>query len=139
MEAERLVTVLGARVVFNLPYTWARMRVHRSGDVIEYQSSRRWPGPNGAGGRVVVRPGPRLEVHDPQTDFLTARWGLHTSVLGRTIFIPAEHEPWPLHAAALLRLDDTLLAAAGFPGLVDRPPDSVLWAPGVHTTFGLPE
>jgi len=85
MEAERLPTVIGARAVFNLPYTWAQMRVHRSADVIEYQSARRWPAPHGAGGRIVVRPGARLEVHDPEMDFLTARWGLHTTVLGRTI------------------------------------------------------
>ena len=46
---------------------------------------------------------------------------------------------WPLHSAELVALDDTLVAAAGFPGLVDRPPDSVLWSPGVHATFGFPE
>ncbi len=138
LEAERLLTVLGARAVFGLPYTWARMRVRRSGDTIEYTSKRRWPSPRGGGANVVVRPGAELAERDPLADFLTARWGLHTSAFGRTIYIPNEHELWPLHEATLLRLEDSLVAAAGFPGLVDRPPDSVLWSPGVRTTFGLP-
>jgi len=138
LEAERLLTVLGARAVFGLPYTWARMRVRRSADAIEYRTSRRWPGPRGAGGRILVRPGALLVERDPVADFLTARWGLHTAVLGRTMYVPNEHETWPLHEATLLHLDDSLVAAAGLPGVVDRPPDSVLWSPGVRTTFGLP-
>jgi uncharacterized protein YqjF (DUF2071 family) len=138
LEAERLITVLVARAVFGVPYTWARMRVRRSADLIEYTSARRWPGPRGAGGRIVVRPGAPVPSRDPLADFLTARWGLHTSVLGRTRYVPNEHESWPLHSASLLHLDDSLVAAAGFPGLVARPPDSVLWSPGVHARFGLP-
>jgi len=139
LEAERLLTVLGARLVFGLPYKWARMRVVRSADVIEYTTSRRWPGPRGVGGRVVVRVGDLTAGRDPVAEFLTARWGLHTTVLGRTIYVPNEHETWPLHAATLLHLDDSLVAAAGFPALVARPPDSVLWSAGVRTTFGLPQ
>ena len=131
--------MLGARAVFDLPYTWARMRVRRSGDVIGYRTTRRWPAPVGVGGRLVVRPGALLTSRDPAADFLTARWGAHTFVRSRTMFVPNEHEAWPLHSATLLHLDDSLVAAAGLPGVVDRPPDSVLWSPGVHATFGLPE
>lgn len=138
LEAERLLPVIGARVAFGLPYTWARMRVRRSADVIGYTTSRRWPGPRGAGGRVVVRIGGLNAGRDPVADFLTARWGLHTAVLGRTLYVPNAHETWPLHAATLLHLDDSLVSAAGFPGLVHRPPDSVLWSPGVRATFGFP-
>jgi uncharacterized protein YqjF (DUF2071 family) len=57
---------------------------------------------------------------------------------GKTLWVPNEHEPWTLHAAELLDLHDELLAAAGFPGLTDRLPDSVLYAPGVTTRFGRP-
>lgn len=138
LEAERLLTVLGARLALGLPYTWARMRVRRDGDVIGYVTARRWPGPRGAGGRVVVRVGEPVTRGDALADFLTARWGLHTSVLGRTLYVPNEHETWPLHRATLLHLDDTLVAAAGLPGVVDRPPDSVLYSAGVRTWFGLP-
>jgi uncharacterized protein YqjF (DUF2071 family) len=74
----------------------------------------------------------------PLADFLTARWGLFTRHGGRTLWLPNEHPPWRLHAAQLLALDDELIAAAGLPGVADRPPDSVLYAPGVTTRFGRP-
>lgn len=138
LEAQRLAVVLGARAAFGLPYTWARMTVRREGDVLDYGSRRRWPSPRGAGGSVRVRLGAPLPGADPLADFLTARWGLHTRVRGHLHYVPNEHEPWPLHHADLLHLDDSLVAAAGLPGLVDRAPDSVLASPGVTTRFGLP-
>ena len=52
--------------------------------------------------------------------------------------MPNNHGVWPLHEATLLHLQDTLVAAAGLPGVVDTPPDSVLFSPGVHAFFGLP-
>ena len=74
----------------------------------------------------------------PLEDFLTARWGLHERHLGVDWYVPNVHEPWPLHRAELLELDDTLLARAGFPGLAGRPPDHVAASPGVSVRFGLP-
>jgi uncharacterized protein YqjF (DUF2071 family) len=70
-------------------------------------------------------------------DFLTARWGLHTRAWGRTLHLPNEHPRWPLHAAELLSLDDSLLTAAGLPTMT-RAPDSVLYSPGVPVVFGAP-
>lgn len=138
LEASRLAVVLAARAGFGLPYTWARMRLERSPTQITYTSARRLPGPRGAGGRIVVEPGGRIGDPDPLAHFLTARWGLHTRHLGRDLYVPNSHEPWPLHRARLVHLDDSLVAAAGFPGLVGREPDSVLWSPGVRTVFGAP-
>ena len=40
--------------------------------------------------------------------------------------------------ADLLHCDDDLVSAAGFPDVADRPPESVLWSPGVRTRFGMP-
>jgi uncharacterized protein YqjF (DUF2071 family) len=138
LDASRLGVVLGARAAFGLRYEWARMSVRADGDVIRYTTSRRWPGPHGAGGQIVVRPGEPLTERDPLADFLTGRWGLHSRWLGRDLYVPNHHEPWPLHCATLLDLHDTLVAAAGLPGIVDRPPDSVLFSPGVTTVFGMP-
>lgn len=87
---------------------------------------------------IVARPGGLVEA-DPLADFLTARWGMFTANRGRTRFLPNEHEPWPVHSAELLSLDDELVAAAGLPGVTDRPPDSVLFSPGVTTRFGSSE
>jgi uncharacterized protein len=138
LEAARLPFVLGARVALGLPYTWSRMRVSETDGTLTYTSRRRWPDPRGAATRVVVRPGATLAGGDPVADFLTARWGLHTHHLGRTLYLPNRHETWPLQAAALLHLDDALVAACGLPGVADRPPDSVLFSRGVRTQFGLP-
>ncbi len=138
LDASRLAIVLGARATFGLPYCWARMRVRQIGSDIEYTTSRRWPGRRGVGGRLVVRPEPDVVRDDPLASFLTARWGLHTRWAGRSMFVPNKHESWPLRTATVQHLDDNLVAAAGLPGISDKQPDSVLWSPGVQTTFGMP-
>lgn len=146
LEAERALVVIGARGFFNVPYQWARMRyaagVTSDGRLtVDYVSLRRAtrarPAPRSRLGLVV---GPAIPEPAPLDHFLTARFGLHTTLFGTSLWIPNTHGPWPLHSAELLALDDTLVAAAGLGGLVgDRAPDSVLYSPGVRTTFGLPQ
>ncbi|MGG5259848.1 YqjF family protein [Phycicoccus avicenniae] len=138
LEASRLLVSLAARAVFGTPYTWARMRCAHDGDRLEYGSVRRWPAPRGARSRMVVEVGEAVAEPGPLEHFLTARYGLHTRMLGRTRWVANEHEPWPLRRATLLDLDDELLAAAGFPSLADRAPDSVLHSAGTATAFGMP-
>ena len=139
LESERLAFVLGSRVALNIPYTWARMRARHEGDRYTYESRRRWPGPRGLHSRVEVEVLPDEVADDPLADFLTARWGLFTAHLGRTWFLPNEHDPWPLRRARVLDLDDQLVAAAGLPGLTHRAPDSALFSAGVRTRFGGPQ
>ena len=134
LDADRLLPVLVARAA-GLPYLWSRMRVERDGDRVTYDSRRRWPGPRGAGGRIELRVGAALTDPGPLERFLTGRWGLHQTALGRTLYWPNEHPAWPLHRAELLTWDGDLLAAAGLPG-VGGPPDSVLFSPGVDVRFG---
>lgn len=146
LDASRLLPVLVARVS-GLPYVWSRMRYRRRGDVVGYTTRRRWwpaaPSPPGAStgratatSRIRVRVGRRIEP-GPLEHFLTARWGLHVSGGRRgTVFWPNEHRAWPLHTATVERLDDELLAAAGFGELAQRLPDSVLFSPGVDVRFG---
>ena len=138
LESARLAFVLGARWTLGLNYTWASMSIDHRDGVVTYRSRRRWPRPRGVRTRIVVRPGTEVVTDDPLADFLTARWGLHTRRLGRTLYLPNTHPTWPLVRAELLELDDELLAAGGFPGLADTPPDSVLHSTGVRTQFGLP-
>jgi uncharacterized protein YqjF (DUF2071 family) len=138
LEASRALTVLGARTVMNVPYEWARMSIRRTPDraAIDYRSTRltgRRPS-----ARIVVRPSPEVVADDPLADFLTARWGMHTVLRGRTRYLPNEHEPWPLRRASLVSLVDELVAAGGLPGVTERPPDSVLYSPGVHARFAMP-
>ena len=95
-----------------------------------------------AGAETAVRtgaePGETCRDDTSLVTFLTARWGLHTAVWGRTMYVPNVHETWTLRSADVLMLDDGLLGAAGFGDLATRPPDHVCFAEGVHTRFGLP-
>ena len=103
--------------------------------MVTYRSRRRWPGRRRAARtQVAVRIGGTVEPTVTET-WLTSRWGLHTRVAGRTIWVPNHHDPWPLHEAEVLELDDDLVAASGIaisPGSMLRP----LWSPGVRTAFG---
>jgi hypothetical protein len=137
LDADRLAVVLGARAGLSLPYVWSRLGFRRLGagpDAdIEYVTRRRRGGPVS---RLVLRPGPRLEGPGGLEAWLTGRWGLHVRLGGRTRYLTNEHEPWPVHRAEVLSLTDGLVAAGGFPGVAARPPDSVVWSPGVRAAFG---
>lgn len=87
--------------------------------------------------RVMVRVGRPRDEPDEVERFVTARWGLHVSWHGRTIYLPNEHPRWPLHHAEALQVDERLITAAGLPAPTG-PPVSVLYSPGVAVRFGRP-
>ncbi|GAA2088279.1 DUF2071 domain-containing protein [Kitasatospora saccharophila] len=133
LDCPRLPAVLVARTALGLPYRWSRTRWTADGDALHLATRVRGAG---GGARCVLhaRVGPRLERPGPLAEFLTARWGLHTRTAGRTVYLPVEHPPWPLHQAEVEQLDETLLRAAGVE--VAGPPASVLFSPGVPVRFG---
>jgi uncharacterized protein len=148
LDATRLATVLLARIGLGLPYTWSRMSVTSERNQYTYRSERRWPDRThkiiagsgvdrvGPGGTITVRVGEPVVPTEVEV-WLTARWGLHTRVAGRTWWVPNHHAPWPIHAAELVELDCDLVAACGVavePTEMLRP----LWSPGVRTIFGMP-
>lgn len=135
LDAERLLPVIGAQLALGLPYTWSRMRLKRVGDTLRYTSRRRWPGPRTATSSFAVRVGEPIAEPTPVEQFVTARWGLHTRVRGRSRHLPNDHPSWPLHRATLVDLDESLIAAAGLPAPTE-PPGSVLYSPGVPVVFG---
>ena len=135
LDAARLLPVLIARAALALPYMWSRMRITRSGDLLRYTDRRFF---SSAASDLAIRIGEPVGTPSPLEHFLTARWGLHTRAGGRTLHLPNDHPQWPLHRAELLKLDDGLITAAGLPA-VNRPPDSVLYSPGVPVVFGAPE
>ena len=147
LDADRLAVVLGARTAFGLPYRWAAMSYTRTatpqGDEHAYAMRLRWPpvdNSTAVASRMVVRDAGPLHSDDDVelATFVSARWGLHVQRWGRTWYIPNEHPPWPLHRAELLTLQDQLIAVAGWPRLLDRRPDLVLYSPGVSVRFGRP-
>ncbi|MGI5215821.1 YqjF family protein [Plantactinospora sp. CA-290183] len=132
LDAARLPAVLAARAGYGLPYFWSDMRVRVEGDRVDYRCRRRWPGPRGARCDAETRIGPALtgaEV-DPLAHFLTARYRLFSRIAGRLVAAEAEHVPWPLHRAELLRLDQDLVTAAGLPAPTGDPL--------THASLGVP-
>lgn len=143
LDCDRLGVVLGARAGFGTPYRWARMRhdvlPHPEGVRHHWASRVRWPHEGAAdpSTRIDLVVGGRRTPTELDV-FLTARWALHTTVAGRPLHIRNSHDPWPLHDARLLDLDDGLVDAAGLPGVTDHAPDHVAFSPGVHTRFAFP-
>jgi uncharacterized protein YqjF (DUF2071 family) len=139
LDASRLAAVLGGRYAAQVAYVWSKMRFRRDGDLVKYWCRRRWPDAPAAS-RMQVRVGPVLGEPSELEQFLTARWGLHTSWYGRSMYLPNAHAKWPLHRAECLDLVEDpregLLARAGFP--LTGPPVSVLYSPGVSVRFGPP-
>nr|WP_275889266.1 DUF2071 domain-containing protein [Nakamurella flavida] len=135
LDASRLAIVLLARFGIRIPYLWSSMTAETLGRVHTYRTHRRWPGP-GARSEIVLEVGGPVEPTATE-EFLTLRWGMHSSLGGRTIWTPNEHEAWPLHEARLLHLSDDLGTAAGFP-VAGEPTLRPLWTPGVRTRFGTP-
>ncbi|WP_141990505.1 YqjF family protein [Rhodoglobus vestalii] len=142
LEASHLIPVLMARAAFGLPYQWASMKIGQRDGKVAYKTRRH--GQPDAASHIIVQPtdDPAASVAlaaDPLATFLTARWAFHETHRGATIYCRNHHEPWPLQPATLLHLDDGLLAVAGFEGLADRAPDSVLYASEVRTVFAAAE
>jgi uncharacterized protein YqjF (DUF2071 family) len=139
LDAARLGAVAVARTTYRLPYFWSAMRIAGARDEIGYRCRRMLPGPRGTVSHVKVKIGERYAADelDARDHFLTARWILFSVAGGRRRIARACHDPWPLHRARALQLDDGLIAAAGLPD-PDGPP-IVLYSPGVDVAIGRPE
>ena len=154
LDAARLGAVGVARTTYQLPYFWSRMRLsvgageggageagagEAGAGQVDYSCRRRWPGPRGAASRVRIRAGAPFAAGElgDRDHFLTARWILFSVHGARARFARACHQPWPLHRAQLLDLDDGLVTAAGLP----RPDGEPLihYSPGVDVRIGRPE
>jgi uncharacterized protein YqjF (DUF2071 family) len=147
LDITRLVPTLVARVSYHLPYCWSSMSISSgsissgsiegSDGLVEYRSSRRWPRDR-AFSRLALRVGDRVAPEDV-TDlehFVTARWALGSTWAGRPIWAKVDHEPWPLHRATVVDLDESLMTAAGLPHPEGEP--IALWSPGVNVRIGRP-
>jgi len=137
LEAARLAALIAARAVFSIPYFWSSTRLVRRDGVLHYDSIRHRD--RYARTAFSVRPTTRLVTDDPLADFLTARWALFVTHHGHPTRLPNTHERWELYDAHLESINDRLLEVAGFSGTALRPPDSVLYSPGVTARFGSAE
>jgi uncharacterized protein YqjF (DUF2071 family) len=160
LDTAHLLPTIVARLAFNLPYCYGSASVtvtgHGEGAIYASRVERKWP--NRSSSSLAARIGPPIET-SPLASFLTARWGLvttsnssrnstflpsrarSTADSGRTTspvkkpptwFGAVDHEPWSLHSATLLDLDDDLVQSAGLPRPEGDP--ILLYSPGVSTT-----
>lgn len=138
LDAARLAAVVTARTTYRLPYFWARMRFDRHDDVVTYRCHRRWPGPRGTRSLVRIRIGEPYGADEltERDHFLTARWRLYSARRRGIRHAHAQHDPWELHRAELLELDDELLTVGGLPAPEGDP--IVHWSPGTEVRIGLP-
>lgn len=137
LDITRLLPALVARATYRLPYCWSAMSIEQTGDEWAYTSRRRWPRGE-ASSRVRFRVGDAVPVDEigDLDHFLTARWALGTRFGRRLMWAEVDHEPWVVHRAEVLEVDETLLAAAGLPAPEGDP--VVLWSPGVDVRIGRP-
>lgn len=117
LDAANSLAVRVARRFWSLPYHFARMGLDRSSGRIAYRSERLWPGPTPAGCDLAYVPEGTPTASRPGTleHFLAERYILYTSHRGRLLSGRVHHEPYPLQPARVLRLEESLLAAAGLP------------------------
>ncbi|MGE0296218.1 YqjF family protein [Pseudonocardia sp.] len=133
LDAATLVAVAVARAWWSLPYHPAWMATRRDGDVIAYRSRRACGGARFA---ARYRVGAGLGPVDPGTfeHFAVERYRLYAHRGGRLYTGQVRHRPYPLHAAELLDLDESVLSAAGLPAADGQP--HVLFSPGVEVGLG---
>jgi uncharacterized protein len=138
LDAARLGAVVVARATYRLPYFWSKMSIQHDGSTISYQSQRRWPRPKGHSSTTIeigepYEPDELIELDH----FLTARWALFSAPRSGLHEARAFHDPWPLHHARVVDLDDTLVIAAGLPAPEGAP--LVHFAHSVEVRIGWPK
>lgn len=131
LDAGSAAAVVAARMTYGLPYYRASMRIQTDGSRVHYRSARA-----GAVTAITVDVGEAVTQPDDLTLFLTERYRLYARFRGRLATAAVEHEPWPLHQAVLVRLEETLRRAARLPEDVTRP--LVHYSRGVHVRVGAP-
>lgn len=115
LDAARLLAVIGARVVYHLPYFWANMQVRPESETIRYASRRKWPHSTLRFMDISIKPG-AAAIPAERDHFFTARYRLYSLTRSRLAYAQVEHDPWQLASATLQKLDQNLIEAAGLPG-----------------------
>lgn len=134
LEAAQRLAVIGGRMLYCLPYRYASMWVRRDGDLRTYSSSRR-----SRSGAALTRIGIQIGRRAQNTErdvFLTARFRMFMSCLGRLWCADVNHPSWPLYEARVTHLEETLLRSLSFDPPATDP--LVLYSPGVDTRISAP-
>jgi uncharacterized protein YqjF (DUF2071 family) len=138
LDAANRLAVTGARLLFSLPYHFARMNVaEQPGEGIGYRSQRFGTQPAEFVGTYRPTGPPQLAVADTLDHWLTERYCLYTTTRsGRLLRAEVHHPPWPLQPATLELRRNSMAEPLGIP-LVNLPStlhfsrriDVVVWNP----------
>lgn len=120
LEASSLLAVMAARLGWALPYHHARMSMVRSGDRFDYETVR---ASDDARAVASWTPGRVLGASRPGTveHFLLERYVLYTERGGELWRGRVHHPPYEAREVTLHRMEETLAAALGLPGLAGAP------------------
>ena len=141
LDINRMLPTFVARTTYSLPYCFGKVshgiqQVDNT-SIVETLVQRRWPQGLKASTELHVEVGDKIDVPSDFEHFLSARWGLYSQTLRKKIrYAPVSHEPWPLHRATALHVDDSLVQAAGLPAPTGEV--HALFSPGVGVRVGLP-
>ncbi|HEX6544396.1 MAG TPA: DUF2071 domain-containing protein [Ktedonobacterales bacterium] len=124
LDAGSLLAVVGARMMFSLPYFYARFAITTEGDTVSY-ACRRLGGAIAPSAVFQARYQPiapvRLARPGSLEDWLTARYCLYTLRGTRLMRGEIHHAPWPLQPATAEIFHNTMAAPAGL-HLPETPP-----------------
>ncbi len=117
LDAQGVLSVIGARLVHHLPYYYARISLTRDDGTVRFTSRRLHPGARPVHFEAAYGPaGTTLDVaQDSLAAFLTARNRYYTEAQdGSLRYASIDHEPWPLYEADVAIETNTLFEANGF-------------------------
>jgi uncharacterized protein YqjF (DUF2071 family) len=138
LDVNRLLPALVARLSYRLPYCFGSASNEQEGDILRSTVRRRWPrGITRANTDIEVAIGQVIEEPSEFEHFVSARWGLYSQWWGkRLMYAPVEHPQWELRSATVLKVDDSLITAAGLPAPEGAP--HCMYSGGVPVRIGLP-
>lgn len=117
LDAQGLLSVIGARLSHFLPYYYARGYFQREDDHVEFASRRLHPGARPAHYQVSYWPtGEPFDADGGSlAEFLTERYRFYTQTPNGTMrYTDVEHDPWTLYPAETTLAKNTLFEASGF-------------------------
>lgn len=137
LDIALLPAVVVGRTAFRLPYMWSKLSVGTVDGRMRYRGERKWGG-GSASYDIEVLPTRALDEADVGLldNFLTARWLLFTFYGKRPASVSAEHPPWPMWRAEPIRVQQSLLVAAGVPAPQGDP--VVHFSPGAPARIAAP-
>ena len=139
LDAANLSAVLGARLMYGLPYFHARFKIGRRSDDIQYQSQR-LQRPRPAEFRASYRPVSEIQGWRPSSEaverFVSERYCLYAVSKRRVYRTNIHHVPWPLQLASAELETNSMAEPLGIP-LTGSPPllhfskfmDVLTWLP----------